>query len=115
MGRKEDMLFLARKRTKSVAEETGKIQVISRESPPVVGNQEPLLAEEVGVPLPEILELHPRRVGLDSRVACPTQVKFCHFAITRNSGCQGCLREKTGERVELWKEEGDRTFVYSVP
>ena len=33
MGRRKDVSFLARKRTKSVAEETGKIQVISRESP----------------------------------------------------------------------------------
>lgn len=30
-GRKEDMLFLVRKRTKSVAEERGKIQMICRE------------------------------------------------------------------------------------
>lgn len=57
MGRKEDMFFLARKRTKSIAEETGV----------------------------SILEsFHLQRVGLDSREACPTQGKFCHFVNPRS-------------------------------
>lgn len=54
------------KRTASVDEETGKIQVISMESSKV-GTHEPLSAEEMGIPLPGIPELHPKRVGPDSQ------------------------------------------------
>lgn len=48
----------------------------------MVGTHESLPEKKWGAPFLE--SLHPKRVGFDSRVACPIQGKFCHFVNARS-------------------------------
>lgn len=116
MGRGKDVFFLARRKILSVAEETGKIQVISRESPLWWGSNEPLPAKEVGAPLPGISELHPKRVGLDSLVACLTKGSSATLSTPEALWLSGISEGEERDKLGKEREKGDnRVFVYAVP
>lgn len=81
-----------------------------------MGTHEPLPAEAVGAPLPGILVFYPKRVGLDSQVACLTKGSSATLstpeALWLSRISEGEERDKLGKE----REKGDnRAFVYAVP
>lgn len=115
MGRKEDVLFLARKRTKSVAEETGKIQGVGTKSPLQWGPMSHFQLKRWASTFLESQSFIPR----EEAPIPGWPVQHRGGSCTTLSASEVVWLSRIFEGEEWGKggagERGDRAFVYAVP